>query len=138
STEQPEAIDPKALTIDPRWVRPPRVLSAAAGPHRFVWDLRYPPPEGGPRTYPISAVYRDTPGEPLGPAVLPGTYTVKLTGGGRASPGPGRSWGGCWSSSRRPTRPRRRRPRRASPPPGRNSTACSPAGRRCGRRTCRG
>src|SRR5205085_5710835 len=38
----------------------------------------------GPRTYPISAVYHDTPGEPLGPAVLPGTYTIKLTAGGRS------------------------------------------------------
>jgi len=36
--------------------------------------------------YPISAVYRDTPHEPLGPAVLPGRYTLTLaTGTGRAS-----------------------------------------------------
>jgi hypothetical protein len=33
--------------------------------------------------YPISAIYRDTPREPLGVIGLPGTYTVRLTVGGR-------------------------------------------------------
>src|SRR5262249_10569048 len=36
------------------------------------------------RTYPISAIYRDTPSEPLGPAVPSGEYTAKLTVGGRS------------------------------------------------------
>src|SRR5207302_842791 len=35
------------------------------------------------RSYPISAIYRDTPSEPLGPAVLPGEYTVKLSVNGK-------------------------------------------------------
>jgi len=47
--------------------------------HRFVWDLHYPPPDSLEHEYPISAIYRDTPRTPLGPAVLPGKYTVKLT-----------------------------------------------------------
>jgi hypothetical protein len=51
--------------------------------HRFVWDLRYPPPESLKTQFPISAIYRDTPRDPLGPAVLPGTYTVTLTLGGK-------------------------------------------------------
>ena len=50
---------------------------------RFVWDLHYPPPEGSRPKYPISAIYHDTPPLPMGPAVRPGQYTVKLTVGGR-------------------------------------------------------
>ena len=83
STDQPEAVNPDALQIDPRWIRPARPLPATAGSHRFVWDLHYPPPDG-PRSYPISAIYRDTPSEPTGPAVPSGKYTVKLTVGGKA------------------------------------------------------
>lgn len=77
-------VDPKTLQIDPRWVRPSSSLQDRAGSHRFVWDLHYSPPEGAPRNYPISAVYRDTPSTPAGPAVMPGTYTVRLTVGGKA------------------------------------------------------
>ncbi len=49
---------------------------------RFVWNLHYPHPEGVRRTYPISAIYLDTPSEPLGPTVLPGNYTIKLIANG--------------------------------------------------------
>ena len=83
STDMPEKVDPQALQIDPRWIRPARILPAAAGSHRFVWDLHYPPPEGR-AVYPISAIWRDTPSGPLGPAVMPGTYTVRLTVGGKS------------------------------------------------------
>jgi hypothetical protein len=83
STDSAEPVDPKGLVIAPEWVRPSRVLAAIAGSHRFVWDLHYPPPETAPRSYPISAVYRDTPSEPVGPTVLPGEYSVRLTVGGR-------------------------------------------------------
>jgi photosystem II stability/assembly factor-like uncharacterized protein len=64
------------------WIRPSQILSAAAGMHRFVWDLHYPPPAGAQRTYPISATPGDTAPEPKGPWVVPGTYTVKLTANG--------------------------------------------------------
>ncbi|HEX8090022.1 MAG TPA: hypothetical protein VF762_14270, partial [Blastocatellia bacterium] len=57
--------------------------SAKAGMQRFVWDLRYAPPEGFPRSYPISAIYRNTPTVPQGPAVLPGEFTIKLSAGGK-------------------------------------------------------
>jgi photosystem II stability/assembly factor-like uncharacterized protein len=84
SADVPEPVPEKDLAIPTYWVRPPQVLSAAAGPHRFVLDLHYPSPQGGRRDYPISAVYRDTPSEPRGPWVLPGQYVVRLTAGGKS------------------------------------------------------
>ncbi len=61
------------------WPRPPQVLSAGAGLHRFVWDLHYPRPAVLRFRYPISAVVYNTPVEPYGPWALPGRYTVRLT-----------------------------------------------------------
>jgi hypothetical protein len=57
-------------------------LSAAAGMHRFVWDLRYAAPGAVQRDFPISAVPGDTPIEPLGVLAVPGAYRVRLTAGG--------------------------------------------------------
>lgn len=82
SSDPIERLDPTKLEIDPRWVRPRQSLPMAAGSHRFVWDLHYPPLDSSPRSYPISAVYGDTP-PPPGPAVLPGKFTVRLTVGGK-------------------------------------------------------
>jgi photosystem II stability/assembly factor-like uncharacterized protein len=65
------------------WIRPQTAPSAAAGAHRFVWDLHYTPLPGRV-TYPISAVPYDTPPSPTSPWVLPGTYTVRLTANGTA------------------------------------------------------
>ena len=61
------------------WPRPPRVLSADAGLHRFVWDMHYPRPAVLRLRYPISAIAYNTPVSPAGPSVLPGRYTVRLT-----------------------------------------------------------
>jgi photosystem II stability/assembly factor-like uncharacterized protein len=83
STDKPEEVNPKELDVPLCWVRPPHVLSAAAGMHRFVWDLHYPPPDSLHHEYPISAIVHDTPRYPLGPTVVPGEYTVKLTVGGK-------------------------------------------------------
>jgi hypothetical protein len=83
STDKPEVVDEKTLTIPSYWIRPPQILSAKAGSHRFICDLHYTPPEGGGRrAYPMTAVYRDTPSEPHGPWVHPGPYVVRLTVGG--------------------------------------------------------
>jgi len=82
SNDRPEPVDEKSLSIPTYWIRSPQVLSAAAGPHRFVWDLHYTPLEGGRGRYPMTAVYKDTPLEPTGPWVHPGQYTVRLTVGG--------------------------------------------------------
>jgi len=71
------------LNVPTYWIRPPQRLASSAGTHRFVWDLHYPPPKVLGHDYPISAIYGDTPRYPLGPAVLPGEYTVRLTVSGR-------------------------------------------------------
>jgi hypothetical protein len=84
STDKSETVDEKTLTIPSYWIRPPQILSADAGQHRFVWDLHYPPPEGGRRSYPMTAVYRNTPSEPNGPWAHPGQYLVRLTVGGKS------------------------------------------------------
>ncbi|HEY7095819.1 MAG TPA: glycoside hydrolase [Terriglobales bacterium] len=83
STDQAEVVDPDEINIPTYWIRPIQTLSAAAGMHRFVWNLRYPPPRSIEKEFPISAIYRDTPRYPLGQAVLPGKYVVKLSVNGR-------------------------------------------------------
>jgi photosystem II stability/assembly factor-like uncharacterized protein len=65
------------------WMRPPRRLATTAGLHRFVWDLRERTPSVLRFAYPIAAVPHDTPREPRGPWVLPGTYEVRLAVDGR-------------------------------------------------------
>ena len=81
SSDKPEEVDPKRLAVPTYWIRPYQPLSAAPGMHRFVWDLHYPRPKDIPPSFPISAVHRDTPAEPMGPAVMPGEYTIRLIGG---------------------------------------------------------
>jgi photosystem II stability/assembly factor-like uncharacterized protein len=88
SEEKPEPVDEKQLHVPTYWVRPPRTLSSDAGFHRFVWDLHYPPPDAPRRDYPMTAIFHDTPRRPLGPWVLPGRYTVRLTAGTMTSTQP--------------------------------------------------
>jgi len=77
------------LGVPTYWVRPPQVLSAEEGMHRWVWDIHYEPlvggggRGGGGANYPISAVPHDTPREPKGPRAAAGNYTVKLTAEGK-------------------------------------------------------
>jgi photosystem II stability/assembly factor-like uncharacterized protein len=70
------------------WVKPWRALSAETGTHRWVWDLHYPAPLATRHEYPISAIPHDTPRYPLGPTVLPGNYTVRLTVDGKTMTAP--------------------------------------------------
>ncbi|GAC1419214.1 MAG: hypothetical protein NVSMB53_18180 [Gemmatimonadaceae bacterium] len=72
------------LNVPTYWVRPQERVATTRGTHRFVWDLHYPPPKVLGHEYPISAIYGDTPRHPLGPAVLPGAYTVRLTANDRS------------------------------------------------------
>ncbi len=90
STDEPELseADLKALAIPAFWVRPPRVLPATGGMHRWIWDLHGAPPESLRHDFPIAAVPRDTPRLPQGPRVPPGAYTVKLTAGGHTYTAP--------------------------------------------------
>jgi photosystem II stability/assembly factor-like uncharacterized protein len=83
SADKPEPPNEKEINVPMYWVRMPKTLSAEAGMHRWVWDLHYPEPKSLDREYPISAIYHDTPHTPLGQAVLPGTYTIKLIVGGK-------------------------------------------------------
>src|SRR5438309_71801 len=82
--------------------RPPPALAGERGMDRCVWDLHAAPPRALQHEYPISAIRGDTPREPRGPWVLPGSYTVRLTVDGvtltqplvvrrdpRVRPGPG-------------------------------------------------
>jgi photosystem II stability/assembly factor-like uncharacterized protein len=74
----------RTLGVPTYWVRPPVVLSAEAGMHRWIWDIHYDllvggGGRGGGANYPISAVPHDTPREPMGPRAAAGNYTVKLT-----------------------------------------------------------
>jgi hypothetical protein len=66
------------------WPRPWHGLSAEAGAHRYVWDLHWPLPPVTHRGYPMQAIAHNTPLEPRGVWVMPGTYTVKLTVGGQS------------------------------------------------------
>ncbi len=84
------ASDDAVAAADPA-SRQARVLGATvprpattAGMHRFVWDLREPPPRAFEQDLPISAVPHETPRVPEGPLVVPGRYTVRLEVDGRA------------------------------------------------------
>ena len=73
----------KELNVPLYWIKPPQILSAEAGEHRFIWDLRTAPPESLAHQFPISAIPHDTPQYPLGAGVLPGTYTIRLEANGQ-------------------------------------------------------
>ena len=87
SDDKPDPPDPD-LNVPTYWLRPPAVLSAAPGMHRFVWDLRLAPPDAVEHEMPISAIPGDTPRYPLGAPVLPGAYTVRLSAGGKTLTAP--------------------------------------------------
>jgi hypothetical protein len=84
SSADPMETPDSGLNVPTYWLRPPQRVASSAGMHRFIWDLHYAPPQVLGHEYPISAIYGDTPRFPLGPAVLPGSYTVRLTVNGRA------------------------------------------------------
>jgi photosystem II stability/assembly factor-like uncharacterized protein len=75
SADKPKPLDPKELDIPAVWIKPPATLSAAAGMHRFLWDLRWTPPPGSGG---IRAYFGGS-----GAWAVPGTYSVKLTAGGQ-------------------------------------------------------
>jgi hypothetical protein len=78
STDPVPPPDPE-LPIPAYWLRPPQTISTAAGLHRFVWDMHYPPLPGAKPEYPIAAVPFNTVPAPTSPWIMPGKYTVVLT-----------------------------------------------------------
>ncbi len=72
------------LDIPTYWVRPPQVLPATAGMHRFLWDMHYAPVPGIKPEYPIAAIPHNTAPQPTSPWVMPGQYTVVLTVNGKS------------------------------------------------------
>ena len=80
SDDKYPVVNPDTLSIPAFWVRTQEPLSAAAGMHRWIWDLRPTPPQrpaggggGGGGGFGRGVA-----------AALPGTYTVKLTVGGKS------------------------------------------------------
>ena len=61
------------------WIRPPHVLSTAAGMHRFTWDLHLTPVPTARPQFPIAATPHDTAPALISPWVVPGQYIVQLT-----------------------------------------------------------
>jgi len=87
SDDKPPTINPDALNIPTSWVRSPKPLSNQAGMHRWIWDLRPTPAQrtgagGGGGGGAAAAVTANFFGG-RAPAVLPGSYTVKLTVNGK-------------------------------------------------------
>jgi hypothetical protein len=83
SADPEEKADPM-LAIPTYWVRPQQKLSAAAGMHRFLWDMHYPSVPGIKPEYPIAAVPHKTAPQATSPWVMPGQYTVVLTANGKS------------------------------------------------------
>ncbi|MBZ5533982.1 MAG: glycoside hydrolase [Acidobacteriia bacterium] len=83
SADKPDPVDPM-LNIPTYWVRPSQVMSAAAGMHRWLWDIHYAPLPGVEAEYPIAAVAHNTVPQPTGPWAMPGQYTVVLTANGKS------------------------------------------------------
>jgi len=85
STDKPDITEDELQKqlIPLYWVRPARKLSTEPGMHRWTWGLHYAAPAVTRHDYPISAIPHDTPRFPLGPAVLPGKYTIRLTVDGK-------------------------------------------------------
>jgi hypothetical protein len=84
ASDDPPEVPVEGRNIPDYWIRPPQRLAATPGLHRFVWNVRYPPPVVDAFTYPISAVVRNTPQAPEGILVAPGTFQVRLTVDGQS------------------------------------------------------
>ena len=68
------------------WTKPAATLSAAAGTHRFVWNLRMARPRVIRYGYGIAAVFKEgTPITPDGMLAAPGDYTIVLNVDGSES-----------------------------------------------------
>ncbi|MFN2603631.1 MAG: WD40/YVTN/BNR-like repeat-containing protein [Gemmatimonadaceae bacterium] len=80
-TPVPEAARPPEPNF---WIAPPFSIPARAGTNRTHWDLRYDAPPSPTHTFEINANPGLTPPSPLGPLVVPGVYTLKLSVDGKS------------------------------------------------------
>ena len=87
----PPPPDPSRAPVPVYWYRPPQPLSAAAGLHRFFWDVHYQrlpavpgAPAGGRGGISFGAIPHNTPPPATTPWAGAGTYTVKLTVDGKS------------------------------------------------------
>jgi photosystem II stability/assembly factor-like uncharacterized protein len=78
STDEMPKTNPDELDIPMYWVHDAEPLSAEAGMHRFVWDLRYA----------FAGARRRSRRGGGGPLAVPGRYTVKLTAAGKTVSAP--------------------------------------------------
>jgi hypothetical protein len=77
SEDKGPAVNLETLNIPAYWVRSFEPLSSGAGMHRWIWDLRPTPaprPAGGGGGF----------GRGGATTVLPGSYTVRLSAGGKS------------------------------------------------------
>ena len=79
SDDARQTVNVNTLAVNAMWQRPPEPLSAAAGAHRFYWDLRPTPPAGGRGGRGGGGGGRGGP-----PMVSPGGYSVRLTVNGKS------------------------------------------------------
>jgi hypothetical protein len=82
SKPEPKSTEPLP-NVPEYWLANPKPLPLKAGLNRFVWDLHYASPPVVRHEYPISALYENTPAEPLGAVAQPGKYEVRLTVNGK-------------------------------------------------------
>jgi hypothetical protein len=80
SEDKATLVNPDTLSIPAFWVRPQEILSNSAGMHRWLWDLR---PTPAPRPAGAGGGGGGF-GRGGATTVLPGTYTVRLTAGGKS------------------------------------------------------
>lgn len=78
SDDKLQKTSPDSVQYTENWIDQPVALSAEAGMHRFVWDLRTELPKGVTRNWMLHG----------GPFVVPGEYTVKLTVNGKSETQP--------------------------------------------------
>jgi photosystem II stability/assembly factor-like uncharacterized protein len=79
ASDKPESPPDAERYFTQSWTHPPQALSAGAGAHRFVWNLRQPRPRSVSFDYSIGAVLREgTPIVPEGMLVAPGEYEAVL------------------------------------------------------------
>ena len=86
SQDKVELPAPEAAPLPMIWYRPPQILKAPAGMHRFTWDMRWQPlPGGGGRGgLPMAAIAHNTAPAPNSIWAAPGDYVVRLTVDGKA------------------------------------------------------